>query len=249
MPQPLSKFPKVHSIGFDTNALANKPDMAVLVANIFAASAQIDHELSLILVRLLGADETPALAMFGILESQSLQRKALIAAAQAHFEDEPAEFETFSAIISAVECAQADRHRIAHGVWAKSDQLPDALLVADTKVLKESTIALSQLKTARGPKAEEAVKKFASLFQGVYVYKKADLERVRRDLAEAEGIMSQYQIYLEPMFTEEHAAKFAIPVGTRAQALQKLSTSRLFRQALIRVRDKAAKNKPQSQCE
>ena len=247
MPQPLSTFSKVHSITFDTNALNNRPKMAILVASIFAASASVDHELSLLLVRVLGAEAAPALAIFSVLESQNLQRKALAAAASAHFEKSPSEFEIFSAVISAAECAQADRHRLAHGVWAKSEQLPDALLVVDPKALKDNTTAMKELRRGPGPKADNALKRVITLFDDIFVYKIADLERARRDLKEAEGVMSQYNVYLDPPATEEHAAKYGLTVGTSAEALRLLSTLRLFREALDRVRDKAAKNNPQPQ--
>lgn len=175
MPQSLSTFRSVHSITFDTNALNSKPEMAILVASIFAASASVDHELSLLLVRILGAEAAPALAIYGVLESQSLQRKALVAAASAHFEKSPSEFEIFSAVISAAECAQADRHRLAHGVWAKSEQLPDALLVVDPKALKENTTAMEELWLGPGPKADKTLKRVITLFDDVFVYKIADL--------------------------------------------------------------------------
>jgi hypothetical protein len=52
MPQPFSRIiPDAH-IALKSDALADKPDMAILVSEIFAAWAQIEHDLSLLLVRI-----------------------------------------------------------------------------------------------------------------------------------------------------------------------------------------------------
>ena len=61
MPQPITKLvPDPHVI-IDTNVLAQKPDFAILVVRIFAVWAAIERDLSVLLVRLLGARRREAL--------------------------------------------------------------------------------------------------------------------------------------------------------------------------------------------
>jgi hypothetical protein len=228
--------------------------MTSLVASIFAASAVIDFELSLLLVRILGAKERPALAIYSVLETPRLQRKGLIAAATAAFDNET-DFEIFSAVTSAAESAQAERHRIAHGVWCTCPELPDALVVADSKHLKTVEEAWEKLKfvTGGGAKVEKAYKPILELFSNVFVYRKDDLERVLRDLKECVTALLNYKVYIQPAISEEqvtHMKLDKLHVGTRAGAFQQLNTSQLFRQALDRVRDKEkGNNNPPAQPE
>ena len=57
--------------------------MAVLVSKIFAQWAMVEFQLSLLLMRVLGADAAPALSMHEALTAQHLQVRALHAAAEA----------------------------------------------------------------------------------------------------------------------------------------------------------------------
>lgn len=83
MPQPLNRVRPNAFFRHDPNVLDDKPKLAELVANIFAHWGLIEHRLSLLLVRVLGADAEPALAMFSTLTAQHLQLGALEAAAKA----------------------------------------------------------------------------------------------------------------------------------------------------------------------
>jgi hypothetical protein len=51
--------------------------MAILITKIFATWASIEQQLNFLLVRVLGANAAPALAMFETLTAQRLQLKAL----------------------------------------------------------------------------------------------------------------------------------------------------------------------------
>jgi hypothetical protein len=104
MPQPINRVvPDAHVI-LDTNPLFDKPDYAILVTQIFSTWARIEHLLRIILLRILGADATPALAMFESLTAQHLQLTALEAAAKAALNTE--DYEIFQAAISVADSAQ-----------------------------------------------------------------------------------------------------------------------------------------------
>src|SRR5262245_59198075 len=83
MPQPLNRVIPNATFRHNPNALRDKPQLATHVASIFAHWGLIEYRLSLLLVRVLGADAAPALAMFSTLTAQHLQLGALRAAAVA----------------------------------------------------------------------------------------------------------------------------------------------------------------------
>jgi hypothetical protein len=70
VPNPFSRIVSGAKISLRADALADKPDMAVLVSQIFAVWADIEFHLSLLLVQMLGADEHPAVAMYSTITSQ-----------------------------------------------------------------------------------------------------------------------------------------------------------------------------------
>src|SRR4051812_13640137 len=81
MPNPINRIVTDPHVVLDTRALSDKPEMAKTVAEIVATWGSIERELSSMMVRLLGADAAPAHAMFSMLPTQSLQNRALDAAA------------------------------------------------------------------------------------------------------------------------------------------------------------------------
>jgi len=216
---------------------------ATVISQIFAVSASVDHNLGLLLVRVLGADAIPALAMFSILETQSLQRKALIAAAKSALDENT--YKMFHACLTVAESAQSERHRLAHWIWASCPEIEDAFLLADPRHLREHTIAMEQL---WHPKVRtlETWEKANLDRQKIMVYRRADLDRALRDLREAETVLEAFHSFMEPAITADQAKEYGFSPehpGTRAGALQRLNASQPFRQALSRARDKAkAKN-------
>ena len=126
MPQPLSRIASGANISLNQHTLKDKPEMAILVTEIFANWAQIEHGLSLLLVRVLGAVEGPAIAMYSVLTAQHLQNKALEAAAKSALQ--PEHYQVFLAVISAIESAQSARNRLAHWMWGSCKERPDLLI-------------------------------------------------------------------------------------------------------------------------
>jgi hypothetical protein len=136
MPQPLNRVIPDGSFEPDSKVLDDKPEMAKLVAGIFSRWASIEQRLSLLLVRILGADAKPAIAMFSTLTAQHLQMGALEAAAEAALS--PDEFDAFLSTLSVTNSVQTPRNHLAHWVWGKCDKLPDALLLGDPKGMKNA---------------------------------------------------------------------------------------------------------------
>ena len=238
MPQPLSRVhPKVTSVMWTSDALASKPEMAEFVASIISLSTEIDHELKLLMARMLGAKQRAALAIYSLLETHRLERAALRAAAKATLTCD--EFRIFDAVMSGARSAQSERHRLAHWHWGLCHDLPDALLLTDPKYLQ--MIRTKQHLTFRAAPGtftlEEVDDAWNFDYSKILVYRSDDLERAKRDLIESRIIFAEFDIFLNPSLTPQDVEQYGLAPdhpSTRSGALKKLSSIRLFREALDR---------------
>jgi hypothetical protein len=115
MPNPFSRIVPNAEIYLDPNVLDSKSEMAPLVAKIFALWASIERELKFLLVRVLGADAGPAIAIYETLTAQHLQLSALDAAAKVALSERS--YDVFLAVTAIAKGAQAPRNDLAHLVW------------------------------------------------------------------------------------------------------------------------------------
>lgn len=222
----------------DTDVLDEKPDFAILVVRIFSIWASIERRLSVLLVRLLGADAVPAHAIFSILQTQALQTKALEAAARSTLS--PDDFDIFSAFLAVANSVQKTRNRLAHWAWGKCAQRPDLLVLADPEGLKQrdTRVAAHYQSLKVDATLEEIYSTIQFDLSKFYGYSKTDLEREVRDLLEADHIGFLYGIHLDPSFSMAHAKAFNEPDSPeeiRAQVLRQLNEKRLFREALAQI--------------
>lgn len=238
-----------------------------MITRIFGLWAIIDQELGMLLVRILKAEEGPALAIYDVLTSDSLRRSALNAAAESVFKDREPELEIFSAVVNVAISAGKLRHKLAHWRWGTCAELPDAVLLADPSALNEQTKELLRIryappdaveKTKRGWEDDLALYSFDK--SKILVYTRADLERHLDHLQQAMSVMYWYKAYLHPMHTDELIAELRatheeiqIPMpdeftrGTSAEALRRLSNLKLFQEARVRLsRDTNSSPPPQS---
>jgi hypothetical protein len=239
MPQPINKIVPNPRIILDTDALSEKPDIAIIVVRIFAIWASIERRLGVLLVRLLGANAVPAHAMFSILQTQALQTKALEAAARSILS--PDDFDIFSASLAVANSVQKTRNRLAHWAWGKCQERPDLLVLGDPDGLKERDTRVAKHYQSLKPTSNTLEMYMIVQFDlsKFYGYSKSDLEREVRDLLEADEIIFLYGGHLDPSFAMAHAKQFNDPDSPdeiRAQVLQQLNKKRLFREALARIR-------------
>jgi hypothetical protein len=252
MPQPIDRILPEPHVYLRPDVLDDKPDVALIVCKIFAIYARIEQRLSTLMVRVLGAESAPALAIYGTLTAQHLQLGALDAAAKAKLEAN--DYQIFKAALSVTESAQAPRHQLAHWSWGGCRQRADLLCLADPKMLSARDFRLAE--SAQAPKtlAELDPAHILNLIQfeksQILAYSKADLERAARDLEAARVIVEALLDYIDPSvsgalkrsFTDlDHPGHDQI----RVEALGKLNDQPLFRAALARLQS-AQKNTPQS---
>jgi hypothetical protein len=205
MPQPLSRVRPNASIRLAPDSLDGKPELATLIAYIFAQWATIEAEVGMLLVRILGAT-----------------------------------FEVFEAVLSVLEAVQKPRNKLAHWIYGQCAELPNAMLLADPQSLKEMHTArtlIPALLASGKLKRGESDKAFGVDRESVFVYRKSDLERIKRDLADASAMLVHFRYYLNPIFTTEAEIERAGDgPGTVSGSLRQLSSLRLFREALDRLR-------------
>ena len=111
------------------DSMAQRPILALLVAETIAEWAQVECSLGVVLAVILDTEAQTGLAMFLTLTSSSNQMAIVSSAAKAKLTkmDE----ELFSAVLMLVRTAAKDRHKFAHWCWAYTSRLPEALLLID----------------------------------------------------------------------------------------------------------------------
>lgn len=246
MPHPFSKVVPNASIDLSPDALADKPDMAILVTQIFALWATIEQQQRLLLVKILGASESPAIAMYSVLTSQQLQLRALEATAKAALKSD--QYAVFQALIMMADSVQTPRNHLAHWRWARCSQRPDLLGLADPQMIRDRDISSAKFNAGRQVDDDNFLEYFRELSQiykidpsRVLAYSKSDLERSVRDLNETVKAFTIFDFYLDPSF-DTLAVKGLIrhgrmtPEYVREQTLLRLNELRLFREALDQIR-------------
>ena len=242
MPQRLNRVIRNGEFRPNDSVLNDNPELAKLVASIFALWASIEHSLGLLLTSVLGAGAEPAIAMFATLRGERPQMGALEAAAKAALS--PNEFDVFRAAISVTDSVRTGRNHLAHWIWGTCKQLPDTLLLAEPKAQKDRERELNlAFERAGGPDVKEIINLERYNPTTVLVYRRGDLERAKRDLQDAERITALLTIYLDRQVCRWASDTFE---GQRVAALrevvfQDFYDKRLFREAFDRIRaDRAA---------
>lgn len=242
MPNPISRIVRNPKISLRTDVLDDKPEMAVLVSQIFATWSTIEYDLGMLLTNLLGASESPAMAIFSILQTQRLQAVGLQAAAKAVLPSD--DYKVFSAATAVAESVSAPRDCLAHWLWGKCEQRPDLLCLANPKKYKSREIdARRYLETPVGASAAPLSSDLIDPDE-VLAYSQGDLQRAKRDLVEARSILIVLSIYLNPSFLKTlltynrrtgKVFEKVEPSDIRERALAGLKTFRLFNEAFDRV--------------
>jgi hypothetical protein len=129
-PQPLSKMKAVNHI-FGTDGLAVRPEQATLVARAIAGWAVTETHLGHIFGFLIGASKPATMSMYAAMRSFDVQRTLLQTAAQELLR--PRYADMLFAVLIVLGRAATVRHQFAHWIWGSSQDIPDALLLAEPK--------------------------------------------------------------------------------------------------------------------
>jgi hypothetical protein len=235
MPQPLSRVKLGANVRQRPSILDHLPaEYAQTIAAIFSYSSLIEYRLSLLLVRILGADAAPAIAMFSTLIPQHSQLRALDAAAKAALDEK--EYDVFKATMSVTTSVQTPRNQLAHWVWAYSTDVPNALLLADPTSGKERdrefVLALETGET--DPAKIGALNTFDPAH--VQVYREGDLKKARDELEQASQMTFLTVVYFDGTFRGRiKPLPWNSKTATRDQLFRQLYDLRLFQEAWDRI--------------
>lgn len=243
MPQPIRAIVSDPHIVLDTKALADKPEFALLVCEIFATWASIERQLNGLLVRMIGANATSAHAIFSILQAQHLQTKALESAARAALDDNG--FGAFRAYMRVIDSVQKTRNKLAHWSWGKCKQRPDLLILADPKMLKERDHRSAAYFQSAPANTFNAVEVWMAIhFDDSYIFAftKDDLERDLRDLRQADELSNMFASFLDPSLGLVHPEI----LGTQltAEEIRSATLANMMKTPLFKESMEASKPKP-----
>jgi hypothetical protein len=116
--------------------------------------SEIELELGALMVAFLGASAIPTVAIYTDLLAFRTREQALRSAAQKTLS--PDHLDIFEAVISIVKSVAKQRDRLAHWLWRISDDLPDAILLIDPRILLPA-FADTMIKALGGTFAEQPV--------------------------------------------------------------------------------------------
>ncbi len=131
MPQPLSRVNPNARCSFGVGQLSTYPHLATLAMETIAAIAQAENSMGKILATMLGSEPDKGLAMFNALTSSVAQMAALKTVAANSLSEK--DNTILEKIHNQTKAAFKRRHEFAHHVWGVSDELPNALLLVDSK--------------------------------------------------------------------------------------------------------------------
>jgi len=250
MPQPLNRVVPNGTISLTPDALVDKPEMAVVVTRIFATWVEIEQQLAVILYRIMGGDHAATLAIYGILETQTLRKVALEAVAKATLP--PEDYPVFLAMLAAAERVATPRNQLAHWPWGICPERPnDILLLAEPEFLEQREIKRAALWSAENSDGEKPdLRDFIDLQHinpaHIQTYTLPDLRRSLRDIQEAHEIirLASYLLDSNSILQIERGSDVAQKI--RAELLQKLNSKRLFREAANQIAVGQSNNRPKT---
>jgi hypothetical protein len=199
--------------------MTTHPKVAVRIAECIAECADIETMLGLLLALLLDTNAKAALAMYGSVENRAVQRRMMLAAAEANLPS--SHFDLLSVTLSAsVSPVMKERDKLAHWIWGHSPELPEALLLTEPDEKMSLHYAAIHRKITGAPE---------SPFNpaNIFVVKEDDLLRLASRLRKAKEHITYF---MATVWKENTPQK-------RDEFLQKLSNEPQIREALARLHE------------
>ncbi|WP_340159856.1 hypothetical protein [uncultured Hoeflea sp.] len=134
MPQPLSRVRSNASYSIGAHgwpALPKRPELAALAMEAIASWSNVEAELLAAYIQLMGGKDDRAAIAYLSLDTQNAKSRIITAVADAVLSE--LECKVLNAILRIAKTHQRKRDKLAHWVWGISDDLPDALLLANPK--------------------------------------------------------------------------------------------------------------------
>ena len=136
MPQPLSRVTpnanfEIGNVG--TRPLSQRPELAIMAMEVIASWSHVESFMMQMYIELAGGLETDAAAVFLALETTTAKSAAINVLAKRKL---PADHVILlRAIIKIIKSGQKERDKLAHWIWGTSENIPDAILLADPRAI------------------------------------------------------------------------------------------------------------------
>ena len=136
MPQPLSRVVpsatfEIGNVGLAT--LRRRPKLAIAAMECIASWSHVERFLLGTYVQLAGGEEADAAAVYLAMETSTAKSEAIRVLSERKLS--PDHRALMQAIIRVSKACQKERDKLAHWSWGTSPELPEALLLADPRIL------------------------------------------------------------------------------------------------------------------
>jgi hypothetical protein len=222
--QPLNYVRRKAKFRVPANALSERLELAALIGECIAVWSRVEAQLAILLSSIMKTETGIAAAVFLSIRNSRAQREALDAAAQVGLTRR--ELEMFSAIAIVYQSLDSQRTDLAHGIFAVSEDLPDALLWMDSKHFTQHHVeSWSDMRSdsliGQLAKDAESQDKLRSKF---FVYRKDDLISLRNEIAEFWGAVFRFALFLQTPSNQKSEEEFQklYALGPIQRALSRL---------------------------
>lgn len=175
------------------NCMADRPEMAALIARCLTLWSQVEVEMSLILAALLDTRSDAAVAVFLSMQNARAQRDALASAASVSLSGET--LELFNAVMRIHKSSSGERNDLAHGIFGVVSDRPDELIwCPSTKFAAWITRA-----NQKAWNLEFDPDPHAPLRNEIFIYKKIDLDEIFQRFNFVFDVVSRFHMALSPI--------------------------------------------------
>lgn len=194
MPQPLPNYKWLLT---GTKVFEHRPALAVRIANIAAGWCQIEILLGSLLATLLNAESDIGAAMYLALSGATSRNATLQGAAEHRLDTH--DLQQFNELTNKVKSLQRRRNRVIHGVWAVSDDYPQALIRSDP----DEHIAEFSAVPATTPAAElrETVDRAQNKRASWEIWNEQDFEEIEWGITVLFGEIWQFMIAVRSKYS------------------------------------------------
>lgn len=187
----LRKQPDAHYY-INQNCMADRPEMASIIARCLMTWSLIDVEMSLILAALLDTRSDAAVAVYLSLQNSRAQRDALRSAAAISLQGE--DLALFNATLAIHQSSNGDRNDLAHGIFGVVSSEPDQLIWCPSAKFAAWITRANQ----RAWNLETDPDPHEPLRQELFIYTKSDLEAMFGQFSFVFDVCSRLHMALSP---------------------------------------------------
>jgi hypothetical protein len=225
-PQPLSRVRRKAPIFIGAACLFHRSALAPYVSQVIGYWAEVEGNAASLLTTILRTEGAPTAAMLACLRASSLQFDMLLAAASVKLTG--LELEVVKTLVQMARTVGKKRHFIAHHIWGKCDELPDALLLVPPDLYVDFFVRLNIW-----TETKEISKKPSLDFDRakIFVYREADFIEIIKDLESTSVCLGQFSMFLSSFKKEG-------PLKEGDLLYMTLDNAPFFRATLLAMRKK-----------